>query len=85
VHGLRFTFCEGFRTSQDGPDRRGPSPLSNSKSILPGAEPKVGIEPTAYALPRRCSTSELLGPAGRNGTNRSVDGSAGALVQFDLT
>ena len=24
-------------------------------------EPKVGIEPTAYALPRRCSTSELLG------------------------
>ena len=24
-------------------------------------EPKVGIEPTAYALPRRCSASELLG------------------------
>ena len=30
------------------------------------AEPKVGIEPTAYALPRRCSTSELLGPAERS-------------------
>ena len=26
-------------------------------------EPRVGIEPTTYALPRRCSTSELSGPA----------------------
>ena len=68
-----------------GRDRRGPRPLSNSKSILPGAEPKVGIEPTAYALPRRCSTSELLGPAGPNGTNHSVDVSAGPLVQLGLT
>ena len=30
-------------------------------------EPKVGIEPTTYALPRRCSTSEPLGPGRRTG------------------
>ena len=30
---------------------------------FPQVEPKVGIEPTAYALPRRCSTTELLGLA----------------------
>ena len=30
-------------------------------------EPKVGIEPTTYALPRRCSTSEPLGPGHRTG------------------
>src|ERR1035438_3303232 len=30
-----------------------------------GLEPKVRIELTAYALPRRCSTTELLGHAGR--------------------
>jgi hypothetical protein len=78
VHGLRFTFCAGFRTGQDGP-------WTDADWALRPAEPKVGIEPTAYALPRRCSTSELLGPAGRNGTNRSVDASAGPLVQLGLT
>jgi uncharacterized protein (TIRG00374 family) len=37
-------------------------------------EPKVGIEPTAYALPRRCSTSELLGPALRRRGGPRSDG-----------
>ena len=58
----------------------------------------MGIEPMTYALPRRCSTSELLGPARRHGTNRlaeplvgggevsaAVDDLGGPLVQFDLT
>src|SRR5437870_5599210 len=31
-------------------------------------ERKDGIEPSTYALPRRCSTTELLGPASADGS-----------------
>jgi hypothetical protein len=41
------------------------NPLETSSARGDRLEPKVRIELTAYALPRRCSTTELLGHAGR--------------------
>jgi hypothetical protein len=60
--------CGGLGTNPErcGETRRG-AVSDLSTTVFGGVEPKVGIEPTTYALPRRCSTSELLGPGHRTG------------------
>ena len=60
--------CGGLGTNPErcGETRRG-AVSDLSTTVFGGVEPKVGIEPTTYALPRRCSTSEPLGLGHRTG------------------
>jgi hypothetical protein len=57
--------AEARRRVWSGADTRGLGLFLNPNRRPGGLEPKVRIELTAYALPRRCSTTELLGHAGR--------------------
>ena len=46
--------CGGLGTNPEGAERRGWGAVSElSTTAFGGVEPKVGIEPTTYALPRR--------------------------------
>jgi hypothetical protein len=58
-----LVITEGWWRTLDPPSRRGNVATRNLANVTRGAEPKDGIEPSTFSLPRRCSTTELLGPA----------------------